>query len=248
MPPGPELKLYVDGGARGNPGPAGAGIFLLDARSQQPLHEAGYYLGRTTNNHAEYQALIRGLKLAATAKPGHLAVFSDSELLVRQITGQYRVKAPALRPLHQQARDLLGELPAWTIEHVSRSQNERADALANDAMDAGHHVEVVTELPGPEKNDEPITGTGPGSADTAQGPAASIPTWRVELIGTGTCRAGCHPGASYRMGPTTPTGLCVHAAAAALHDGPLQWPQDQHTGEVPCSACKLRLRLTRETG
>jgi len=134
-----HCTLYTDGGSRGNPGPAGVGVVIVDDHGT-PLHEAGYYLGKTTNNVAEYQGLLRGLQHAETLGVDRLTVRSDSQLLVRQIEGQYRVKAAALKPLFQQARDQLARFADWSIEHVYRDDNTRADELANLAMDRGADV------------------------------------------------------------------------------------------------------------
>jgi ribonuclease HI len=103
-----QAILYTDGGSRGNPGPAGAGVVLLDAQGQVPLHEAGYFLGAMTNNAAEYRGLIRGLGVAAELGVTHLDVRCDSELMVQQINGKYKVKSEKLRPLFERAVRLLG--------------------------------------------------------------------------------------------------------------------------------------------
>jgi len=126
--------LHSDGAARGNPGPAGAGAVLYDpdGREVARLHR---YLGETTNNVAEYQALLLGLEAALARGVTHLAVRLDSELIVRQLQGAYRVKAPHLKPLFQQARDLLGRFQGVEVAHVPRAQNAVADKLANQAID-----------------------------------------------------------------------------------------------------------------
>jgi len=138
-----HLKLHFDGGSRGNPGPAAVGITLVDAESNKPVHEAGYFLGRMTNNAAEYEALLRGVDVAKHLAPASLTICSDSELLVRQINGEYRVKSKTLRPLFEKARHELTAMDDWSIQHVRREFNQRADELANDAMDAGDDVMVL---------------------------------------------------------------------------------------------------------
>jgi len=148
----PPLTLHFDGGSRGNPGPAAGGIYLGDANTRQPVHEAGYFLGRMTNNAAEYRALLRGIAVARQLQPGTLAIYSDSELLVRQINGEYRVKSQTLKPLYEQARSELAGLDAWSIHHLRREFNERADALANRAMDAGEDV-IVRDATGKAAGD-----------------------------------------------------------------------------------------------
>ena len=131
-----EYTLYTDGGARGNPGPAGAGAVLLDQDGNE-VEAFSRYLGETTNNQAEYQGLIMGLEGALAHKAIRLTIRLDSELVVRQINGQYKVKNPGLKPLYQKARRLLEAFDRVTIGHVPRAQNKRADELANQAMNRG---------------------------------------------------------------------------------------------------------------
>lgn len=142
----PSCILHTDGGARGNPGPAGAGVVITAEDGETLVYEAGYFLGETTNNVAEYTGLIRGLDAAARLGFDAVVVRSDSELMVKQLKGVYRVKAAHLKPLHREAGDRLGALASWRIDHVLRAKNKRADALANRAMDAGRDV-VPTPLP-----------------------------------------------------------------------------------------------------
>lgn len=131
-------KLYCDGASRGNPGPAGAGVVLLDPDDEIRLRY-GEYLGRTTNNVAEYRALILGLKMAANLGVNNIQVYADSELLVRQLNGSYRVKAPHLLPLWQQARNELQRFATYVIAHIPRELNGLADRLANQAIDQKGH-------------------------------------------------------------------------------------------------------------
>lgn len=127
------LEAYIDGGARNNPGPAGAGVYIeLNGAPFVGLYE---YLGKQTNNYAEYSALLRALKYALAESFLKVKVYSDSELLVRQVLGKYRVKNPALQTLHQQALAMIRQLQQFTIQHVPRELNRKADALANKAMD-----------------------------------------------------------------------------------------------------------------
>ena len=125
--------MHIDGAARGNPGPAAYAVVI--ARSGLPPVEEAATLGAATNNVAEYTALVRGLERAADLGLKRLAVFSDSELLVKQMNGEYRVKHPDLLPLYQDAKELTKEFDAVTITHVRRGQNARADALCNQALD-----------------------------------------------------------------------------------------------------------------
>ncbi|MBU4564316.1 MAG: ribonuclease HI family protein [Desulfarculus sp.] len=133
-PQGLSLTLHSDGGSRGNPGPAGAGAVLYDDQGQE-VAALSRYLGRTTNNEAEYQALLLGLNEAKRLGAARLTVKMDSELIVRQLEGKYRVKAPGLKPMYDQAKRLLQGFASVTILHVRREFNKRADELANQAMD-----------------------------------------------------------------------------------------------------------------
>ena len=130
-----RYHLYTDGGARGNPGPAGIGARLLTAGGDV-VEDVADYIGKATNNVAEYQALIAGLEVALDRGVERLDVFLDSELVVRQVNGQYKVKDAGLKPLHQQACLLLSRFHEVDVRHVRREQNAAADALVNQAIDA----------------------------------------------------------------------------------------------------------------
>ena len=125
----------MDGGARGNPGPAGVGIVLTDDSGHE-IYRANEYIGETTNNVAEYRALLLGLDRARARGVRDLEIVNDSELIARQLTGEYRVKKEDLRLLHGQARQALGAFERWSIRSVPRAKNEVADALVNEAIDA----------------------------------------------------------------------------------------------------------------
>jgi ribonuclease HI len=131
---GTHLIVNIDGAARGNPGPAGIGVVIRSARGALE-REVWRSIGEATNNVAEYEALLLALREAAKLKPARVTIRSDSELLVRQIEGRYRVRHPRLVQLHLQARELMRALPALEIVHVRREENARADALANRAID-----------------------------------------------------------------------------------------------------------------
>jgi ribonuclease HI len=126
--------LYCDGASRGNPGEAAIGVSLL-APDGAPLVEFGGVLGVATNNVAEYEALIAGLEMALEHGARPLEVRLDSLLLVKQVMGEYRVKAPGLKPLHRKAVSLLARIGDAAVVHVPREENTRADALANAALD-----------------------------------------------------------------------------------------------------------------
>jgi ribonuclease HI len=134
----PEHYLVAnsDGGARGNPGPAGYGVVIQDQSGRKVAH-LSEYLGHQTNNFAEYQGLIAALEYAVQHGPKALKLISDSELLVRQIKGIYKVKNAALKDLHGRAKDLIAQLEWFSIGHALREHNRDADRLANEAMDKG---------------------------------------------------------------------------------------------------------------
>src|SRR5262249_54350512 len=141
---GVTLVAHIDGGARGNPGPAGYGVRVDDAEGRVVAGLYGY-LGTATHNTAEYAALLALLEYAVHAGAASVRVLSDSELLVRQISGEYRVKHPALQVLHGEARRLMAALPSVRLEHVPREQNVAADALANRAMDLRQSTGALPE-------------------------------------------------------------------------------------------------------
>ena len=130
-----RLTVHVDGGARGNPGPAAIAAVVSDADGEV-VHEAHETIGRATNNVAEYRALIFGIEKAAELGATELELVGDSELVVKQVRGEYRVKDAGLKPLHSAAQTALGNFSEWTIRHVKREQNSAADALVNQALDA----------------------------------------------------------------------------------------------------------------
>lgn len=228
------LILNVDGGSRGNPGPAGAGV-VLRAADDGLIHEGGYFLGRQTNNAAEYHALIRGLQRARRCGDRPLTIRSDSELLVRQLTGEYRVKSPALAELFEQAQLLLLKVSVWKAQHVPREQNRRADHLANMAMDRGADV-IVFDVDGPAPADaagaapRPATAPPPpASGGAARSAGAAPPDGGVPVVTTGPrtvlvtatiqpdrkiCPAPDLPAESFAVGAALPGGLCLHAAHA----------------------------------
>jgi ribonuclease HI len=135
-PPEHYLIAHSDGGARGNPGPAGYGVVIKD-ESGHTVAALSEYLGHQTNNFAEYQGLIAALEYAIKHGPKALKLISDSELLVRQIKGIYKVKNATLQDLHGRAKELIAKLDWFSIGHALREHNQEADRLANEAMDKG---------------------------------------------------------------------------------------------------------------
>lgn len=130
----PEATLFCDGGSRGNPGPAASGAVLLDPAGNV-IEEVGLYLGIATNNVAEWNALIIGLQKAVERGIKRLAVRLDSELVVKQMRGEYRVKHVDLQPLHRRAQSLLRSFEHVDIKHVRRNENKLADGLVNQVLD-----------------------------------------------------------------------------------------------------------------
>src|SRR5262249_31951170 len=132
--PGQRLVLRTDGASRGNPGHAAAGV-VIEAEDGTPLAQGKRYLGVMTNNQAEYRALILGLLAVARYHPAAVRVCLDSELVVRQVTGEYAVRDEVLRPLYEETVARARFLPEVVFEHVPRGENALADRLANAALD-----------------------------------------------------------------------------------------------------------------
>lgn len=198
-----KLIIHIDGGARGNPGPAGAGVSIHDEAGRARF-EAGYFLGRMTNNKAEYHALLRSLDAAKELAADELLIHSDSELMVKQLNGEYRVKDAGLKPLFEDAFDRLREFKKYTLRHVRREQNRRADELANLAMDA--------------KDDVLEYAVAPIDDETAanDAPAAAVEVRCDKSPHKERCEAGCRKGDKYLFAVVTPSGLCMRAAEAVL--------------------------------
>ena len=130
-----KLVVHVDGGARGNPGPAAAAA-VVSTPDGEVLDEAHEYLGVATNNVAEYRGLLLGLDRARALGADEVEVVNDSELVAKQVNGVYKVKHPGMKPLHAAAIDGLGRFARWSVRSVPRAQNAAADALVNQALDA----------------------------------------------------------------------------------------------------------------
>jgi ribonuclease HI len=133
MAEAPELTVCFDGASRGNPGKAAIGIVVV--QNGVPVREIGEAIGEATNNVAEYRALLRGLEEAAALGARRVQILSDSELVVRQLSGRYRVRSPALAALHRDALTRMRRFDRVSIRHVPRAENRGADALANRALD-----------------------------------------------------------------------------------------------------------------
>lgn len=161
------ITAYCDGGSRGNPGPAGFGVYI-EASNGEKVAELSEFLGRTTNNVAEYSALLAALEWALKTGHARLRVVGDSELLVKQMQGRYKVSSPDLRPLYEEAKRRVAQLEGFRIEHVLRGKNQKADRLANLAMDRGMgRDKTSTEPPG-------RTGTAARHHTRPEPPAPSV--------------------------------------------------------------------------
>jgi probable phosphoglycerate mutase len=147
MPSSPEIVAHIDGGSRGNPGPAAYGVDIKTPQGK-PVTAFAKFLGETTNNYAEYQGLLAALEYALAHGYPCLRVLTDSELMARQISGSYKVRSPDLRPLYDKAQAMIARLESFSIRHVYREQNREADRLANQAMDEAERG-VLPQVPAP---------------------------------------------------------------------------------------------------
>ena len=132
-PPAINLTIFTDGASRNNPGEAGAGVLII--RDDEPIAELARYLGTTTNNIAEYTAAIMGMEHAVKLGASSVRLFADSELLVKQLNGQYKVKNEGLKPLYRKIKELIAKIGTVEVQYIPRAQNKGADALANKAID-----------------------------------------------------------------------------------------------------------------
>ena len=128
-----ELMIYTDGASRNNPGEAGAGVYIV--QEGNPIEKIACYLGKTTNNIAEYSAAVIGLEYAVKLGASRVKLFADSELLVKQLNGQYKVKNEGLKPLYVKAKELIAKIGRVEVQYIPREMNKEADALANKAID-----------------------------------------------------------------------------------------------------------------
>jgi probable phosphoglycerate mutase len=144
MPSSPEIIAHIDGGSRGNPGPAAYGV-SIETADGEPVTAFAKFLGKTTNNYAEYQGLLAALNYALEHGHARVRVLTDSELMARQISGHYKVRSPDLKPLYDKAQAMIARLESFSIRHVYREQNREADRLANEAMDDAERGRVPHE-------------------------------------------------------------------------------------------------------
>jgi ribonuclease HI len=237
------LEIHIDGAARGNPGPAAAGVVIHDHQGRQIL-EAGYHLQPMTNNQAEYHALLLALQAADKWGERQITVHSDSELLVRQLTGRYRLRSEGLRPLFEQAQKLLLRFDNWQLNHIPREANTRADQLANKALDA--RADVIDVQLGDVAPAHP-------SAQTAGSPIVIVAKC-TRAPADNACPADCQAGQRFRFADVLPAGLCLHAAQSminavmALRHSAEQGETDIPTLTVRCSRreCQAVFELSPE--
>lgn len=134
-----KLEIYIDGGARGNPGPAGVGVVILDP-SGKKIKDISKYIGETTNNIAEYNALLYGLEEALILRADEIKINLDSELVAKQLAGEYRVKDTSIKPLFERAVNMLKSFKNFEINHIDRSKNKEADKLVNKAVNLANLI------------------------------------------------------------------------------------------------------------
>ncbi len=256
-----KLRISIDGGSRGNPGPAACGVAIDQVTDTVlvPITQVGFFLGRLTNNVAEYHGLLRALELADKLKPGDIEIVSDSQLMVMQVTGQYKVKAPQLKPLVEQARQQLQRFAKWSIRHVYREANTRADQLANLAMDQKRDVWVIRDgqRVAPDSGHD-RTEKVDHAARTTSSPAHTQPAFQCEtpvekphrprkvLVEylrdpPKQCPVTGAQEHHFAFTDVTPPGMCIHAANLVLNaltsDGPLP-------DRLVCRQCKLPMSVT----
>jgi formyltetrahydrofolate-dependent phosphoribosylglycinamide formyltransferase len=150
-----QITVYTDGGSRGNPGPAAAGFILVEQNGTL-IQSRALFLGEATNNVAEYTAIIKALEAARQIGAKKLTVFSDSELLVKQVNGEYKVKSGQIRPLFRQTVDLISEFEDCKVKHITRDKNKDADELVNQALNLERDVEGETQPNSSGRNKKPV--------------------------------------------------------------------------------------------
>lgn len=128
-----RIEIYIDGGSRGNPGPAGIGVVILDERGKK-IKDIAKYIGETTNNVAEYNALLYGLEEVLIIRADEILINMDSELVAKQLSGDYRVKDSNIKPLFERALNMLKSFKSFEIKHIEREKNKEADKLVNKAI------------------------------------------------------------------------------------------------------------------
>ena len=183
MAKSPEIIAHIDGASRGNPGQAAYGVVMESAGGSR-LAAFSQYLGKATNNVAEYQGLLAALEYALNNHYPRIHVQTDSELLALQIEGVYKVKSPGLKPLRERARQLIARLESFSIEHVPREENREADQLANQALDAAGQGKRPQVVASPPPTPLPVLGgeSGVRGASKVSGPLRASATFHQGLL------------------------------------------------------------------
>jgi ribonuclease HI len=190
MPNSPEIVAHIDGGSRGNPGPAAYGV-SIETPQGQAVTAFGKFIGRTTNNVAEYRGLLAALDFALSQGYPRLRVMTDSELMARQIAGEYKVRSPDLKPLYDQARSMISRLESFSIRHVYREHNREADRLANQAMDDAERG-IAPRDPTPRPIPQSVVGPSPASPGPARLTSKVVPAKPLRISATFQ-NAALHP-------------------------------------------------------
>ncbi len=207
-------ELYVDGGARGNPGPAACG-YILKNSDGGIIESEGIYLGETTNNVAEYTGLLKGLQCARKHKVRALHIFSDSELMVKQIIGEYKVKSEKLEPLYYQIQRMLLSFDRWQIKHIPRALNKEADGLVNKVLDSKFGTDSLHKEDSTISEDLEVDVV----EQTDNDGKVAVGKILVEVVKSsrkGACEAGMQEGMCFVFSSVVPAGLCVYAAQSIL--------------------------------
>jgi ribonuclease HI len=225
-----SATMYIDGASRGNPGPAAYAVVLT--RPGQTVIEEADTIGTTTNNIAEYTALVEGLRLAAEFGVTHLQIYSDSELMVKQMNGQYKVKHFDLRPLYEEAQRRKEQFTSVTITHVRREQNKRADAIGNEALDGKPRKRGTIA----EESTTPSASTH-GKSERAVDPTESLP-------GQGIANGPLPPQPQANV-----TDVAIRAdAVQCLRDAAKHWAANGMSGLPPEAVWDQLWSLLAEAG
>ena len=245
-----DFNINIDGASRGNPGPASAGVVVRDRATGKAIHEAGYLLGQSTNNVAEYNGLLRGLEVISKIPrdpSSEIHLHSDSQLMVKQIIGEYRVKSADLAPLVAEAQARLRKLGnKWKINYVPREQNKRADELANMALDAGRDVIVLAGDGSTASPSSPMTRASAVPSPSTAVASGSLFTARLTAAPGALCPAHTPAKTPFAFGPKTPANFCVFAAQAVFDEDPTLWRESKTTeAQTQCAKCGVSIEIVR---
>jgi uncharacterized repeat protein (TIGR04076 family) len=255
-----RIELYVDGGSRGNPGLA-ASAYVIKSSTGQIVASKGFHLGVATNNVAEYTALLRGLDAVARLDVCEVDIFSDSELMVKQIIGEYKVRSEDLMKLFEQVQRKLLSFNRWQIKHIRREFNKDADCLVNETLDFGEDVDESDEGSTPEVVEKPAE--RPIRKSRAKSSPVKVAETRfdenlkvkevkilaeiVDVSGEPVCKNPMQVGQCFVFSQCVPAGLCVHAAMSLLPIVlAMQNDPSASSQEVRCSrrGCGVRFKLS----